>query len=64
MYQNRSKFAGLSALLLTAGLLFAQFETAEVLGTVRDASGGAVPEGRGDADQSGHQHPDADRHRR
>jgi hypothetical protein len=30
-------------ILLTAGLLFAQFETAEVLGTVRDASGAAVP---------------------
>src|SRR5580765_8415003 len=40
---RRSKLAGLSALLLTAGLLCAQFETAEVLGTVRDASGGAVP---------------------
>src|SRR3954466_2275886 len=40
---RRTKFAGLSALLLTAGLLFAQFETAEVLGAVRDASGGAVP---------------------
>jgi hypothetical protein len=29
--------------LLFAGLLYAQFENAEVLGTVRDASGGAVP---------------------
>ncbi len=29
--------------LLLAGLLHAQFENAEVLGTVRDASGGAVP---------------------
>ena len=26
-----------------AGLLYGQFETAEVLGTVRDPSGGAVP---------------------
>jgi hypothetical protein len=32
------------ALLMTAGLLFAQFETAEVLGTVRDASSSAVPQ--------------------
>ncbi len=38
-----AKLIPLSALLATAGLLLAQFETAEVLGTVRDASGGAVP---------------------
>ena len=29
-------------LLVAATLLFAQFETAEVLGMVRDASGGAI----------------------
>jgi hypothetical protein len=33
----------LASLLLAAGVLFAQFETAEVLGTVRDASGSVVP---------------------
>jgi hypothetical protein len=39
--RNTSKI--LSLLFLAAGLLFAQFETAEVLGTVRDATGAAVP---------------------
>jgi hypothetical protein len=34
----------LTCVLAAAAMLFAQFETAEVLGTVRDASGGAVPQ--------------------
>ena len=29
--------------VLGASMLFGQFETAEVLGTVRDPSGGAIP---------------------
>jgi hypothetical protein len=39
----QKKLACLLGLLINAGLLLAQFETAEVLGTVRDASGGNVP---------------------
>src|SRR5512146_502745 len=41
---NRVSKTGLIlAGLLTTTLLFGQFETAEVLGTVRDPSGGAIP---------------------
>src|SRR5947209_3549582 len=40
---HSTKFAACVLLLSTAGLLFGQFETAEVLGTVRDPSGAAVP---------------------
>src|SRR5260370_14454540 len=36
-------FKTLLAVILTAATLLAQFETAEVLGNVRDASGAAVP---------------------
>jgi hypothetical protein len=39
---------------LIAGLLYGQFETAEVLGTVHDPSGAAVPQGHRHADQPGH----------
>ncbi|MGA2268307.1 MAG: TonB-dependent receptor [Bryobacteraceae bacterium] len=38
-----SKITLLIGCFLIAGLLYGQFETAEVLGTVRDASGGAIP---------------------
>jgi hypothetical protein len=38
-----SKIALLIAFSLIAGLAYAQFETAEVLGTVRDTSGSAIP---------------------
>src|SRR5260370_9143699 len=37
-----SKTSLILVFLLAASLLFAQFDTAEVLGTVRDASGGAI----------------------
>src|SRR5215472_9532517 len=37
------KVAGVLACLFAASTLLAQFETSEVLGTVRDASGGAIP---------------------
>jgi hypothetical protein len=40
---NKPGFATLAALVLLSAPLFAQFETAEVLGTVRDSSGGSVP---------------------
>ncbi|HTS60395.1 MAG TPA: TonB-dependent receptor [Candidatus Acidoferrales bacterium] len=40
---GRSKLFLLLGCFLIATLLFAQFETAEVLGTVRDASGAAIP---------------------
>src|SRR5579871_1337503 len=39
-----SRIAFLLGCFLIATLLFAQFETAEVLGTVRDPSGGAIPQ--------------------
>src|ERR1035437_10591588 len=41
-----NKFSRVTLLIgcfLIAGLLYGQFETAEVLGTVHDASGGAIP---------------------
>src|SRR5664280_1779313 len=38
-----SKIALLIGCFLIAGLLYGQFDTAEVLGTVRDASGAAIP---------------------
>ena len=40
-------------------LLLAQFDTAEVLGTVRDKSGSVIPQGRDPADESGDRHPGA-----
>ncbi|MEP6916353.1 MAG: carboxypeptidase-like regulatory domain-containing protein, partial [Acidobacteriota bacterium] len=39
----RSVFRGLCLLLLTASAALAQFDSATVLGTVRDASGAVVP---------------------
>ena len=38
-----SKITLLIGCFLIAGLLYGQFETAEVLGTVRDPSGAAIP---------------------
>ena len=38
----KKQLLSLFAFLLFAPLLFAQFETSEVLGTVRDATGGVV----------------------
>src|SRR6187431_2120905 len=39
----KGAIASFAPRLFAAGLLFGQFETAEVLGTVRDASGSVVP---------------------
>src|SRR6516164_5742466 len=43
MLRIRSTTATLCLLLLAAASLFGQFESAEVLGTVRDATGAVVP---------------------